>query len=53
MSAPKIKEAKTVGGNAIALVFDQPLDENSPYPGVFIHGELWTVTDHLGCVLVQ
>jgi phage gp36-like protein len=32
MSAPKIKEAKTVGGNAIALVFDQPLDENVLIP---------------------
>jgi len=32
MSAPKIKEAKTVGNNAVALIFDQPLDEDVLIP---------------------
>ena len=32
MAAPKLKEAKTVGTNGIALMFDQPLDENVKIP---------------------
>lgn len=32
MSAPKLKEAKTIGTNSVALVFDEPLDENVLIP---------------------